>query len=152
MQKGEIMNRSQKIAWFTLVACLTALTLSLTMVAAFYFIAGQPLRRALSGFSFIGLCGFSALALLIFRKEPGKVTFDERDVMIQKKAPLRAYTMFWFLFVLSAMVPFFIMGPEGAISIKYLPAMVFGGMFTVMLVQSIVTLEQYGRGGKDKQT
>ncbi|MBN1803962.1 MAG: hypothetical protein JW837_01805, partial [Sedimentisphaerales bacterium] len=80
--------------------------------------------------------------------EPGKVSFDERDLLIYRKASLGAYYIFWFLFVLAAMVPFFILGPKGTISVKYLPAMVFAGMITVTVVESIVTLEEYGRSGK----
>jgi len=145
------MNRTQKIARFTLIACLTALTLSLMAVAIFYFVVGQPIHRALGGFGFIGICGLSALAPLIYKKDPGKVSLDERDVMIQKKASLRAYTIFWCLFVLAAMIPFFILGPKGTISVKYLPAMVFGGMFVVLLVQSIVMLEEYGWSDKGEE-
>jgi hypothetical protein len=34
-------------------------------------------------------------------------------------------------------------------TVNYLPWMVFGGMFIVMLVQALVTLQQYG--GTDKE-
>jgi hypothetical protein len=49
------------------------------------------------------------------------------------------------------MIPFFVLGPDGAVSVKYLAAMVFGGMVTVGLVQSIVTLEEYGWRNKDDE-
>lgn len=138
------MNRQQKIAKFTLIVTLAAITISVMAVGIFYFVAGMPIRRALSGFGFIGICGLAGLSPLLYRKECGKVDFDERDLLIQKKASLAAYSIFWFLFVLASMIPFFVLGPKGSISVKYLPAMVFGGMVTVMLVQSIVTLEEYG--------
>jgi hypothetical protein len=145
------MNRTQKIAKFNLITCLTALTLSLITFVVFYFIVGQPIHRARGGFGFIGICGFSALAPLIYKKNPGKVSFDERDVIIQKKASLGAYSIFWALFVLAAMIPFFILGPKGTISVKYLTVMVFGGIFVVILVQSIITLEEYGWSDKGDQ-
>ncbi len=44
-----------------------------------------------------------------------------------------------------------ILGPDGKISVKYLAAMVFAGMTVVTLVQSIVTLEQYGWRNKDHE-
>jgi len=144
------MNRAQKIARFSLIVILIALTLSVMAVGVLYFVVGLPIQRALGGFAFIAICGFSGLAPILYKKERGKVSFDERDLLIQKKASLRAYTIFWFLFVLAAMIPFFILGPKGTISVKYLPAMVFGGMITVMLVQSIVTLEEYGWRAKEK--
>jgi hypothetical protein len=34
------------------------------------------------------------------------------------------------------------------VSVKYLCGMVFGGMFVVILVQSLVTLQEYGWRGK----
>ena len=145
------MNRWQKIAWFTLVMLVLALVLSLIAVSVLYFGFGLPLRRAAGGFGFIGLMGFSGLAPLLFRKDKQEVQLDEKDLLIKRKAMLAAYWGFWPLFVLAAMAPFFIYGPDGMVSVKYLCWMVFGGAFVVMLVQSIVTLEEYGwRGEREK--
>jgi hypothetical protein len=116
-----------------------------------YFAIGLPMHRALGGFGFIGICGFMGLSPFLYKKDSGKVSFDERDHLIQRKAILGAYSIFWFLFVMAAMVPFFILGPEGTISVKYLPAMVFGGMITVTLVQSLVTLNAYGWNNKGEE-
>ena len=138
------MNRAQKIARFSLIVILIALTLSVIAVGVLYFVVGLPIQRALGGFGFIAICGLTGLSPLLYKKERGKVNFDERDFLIHKKASLAAYSIFWFLFVLASMIPFFVLGPKGTISVKYLPVMVFGGMVTVMLVQSIVTLEEYG--------
>jgi hypothetical protein len=138
------MNRWQKIAWFNLIVIITALILSITAVGLLYFAVGLPIHRALGGFGFIGICGIMGLSPLIYKKQPGKVSLDERDLLIHRKASLGAYSIFWLLFVLAAMIPFFILGHTGTISVKYLPAMVGGGMITVTLVQSIVTLEEYG--------
>jgi len=148
------MNRTQKIARFNLVVILISLILSLTAIFILYFAVGLPLQRALVGFGigFIGIFGLTAFSPLLYKKESGKVSFDERDLLIQRRASLRAYTIFWFLFVLAAIVPFFILGPKGTISVKYLPAMVFGGMITVLLIQSIVTLEEYGWKSEGEQS
>ncbi len=146
------MNREQKTARFSLIVILIALTLSVIAVGVLYFVVGLPIRRALGGFAFIAICGLMGLAPILYKKERGRVSFDERDLLIQKKATLRAYTIFWVLFILAAMILFFILGPKGTISVKYLPAMVLGGMVTVMLVQSIVTLEEYGRRGKGEKS
>jgi len=146
------MNRAQKIARFSLIVILIALTLSVIAVGVLYSVVGLPIQRALGGFGFIGICGFSGLAPILYKKERGKVSFDERDHSIHRKAWLAAYSIFWFLFVLAAMIPFFVLGPKGTISVKYLPAMVFGGWVTVMLVQSIVTLEEYGWRDKGEKS
>lgn len=138
------MNRAQKIAWFSLIMLTLALGLSFIAVNVLYFGFGQPMRRAAGGFGFIGIMGLSALAPVLFKKDKGKVELDERDLLIKNKATLAAYCGFWSAFVIAAMVPFFIYGPDGVVSVKYLCGMVFGGMFIVILVQSLVTLQEYG--------
>jgi len=138
------MNRAQKTARFNLIVILTALSLSTIAVGVLYFVVDLPMRRAVGGFGFIGICGLMGLSPLLYKKEGGKVSFDERDLMIMRNASLGAYSIFWFLFVLAAMIPFFVLGPKGMVSVKYLAAMVFGGMIIVVLVQSVITLEAYG--------
>lgn len=146
------MNRWQKIARFTLIMLGLALLLSLVAVSVAYFGFGLPLRRAVGGFGFIGVLGFAALAPVLFKKEKGKVELDERDLLIKKKAMLAAYSSFWVLFVLATMIPWFIIGPKGTITVNYLPWMVFAGMFVVTGVQAIVTLEQYGWRDKGEKS
>jgi hypothetical protein len=145
------MSRLQRIARFNLIVILIALGLSTIAIGVAYLVAGMPIQRALGGFGFIGICGLTALSPILYKKEQGNVDFDERDLLIQRRASLGAYTIFWALFVLAAMIPFFVLGPDGAVSVKYLAAMVFGGMVTVGLVQSIVTLEEYGWRNKDDE-
>ena len=142
------MNRAQKIAWFTLVMQVLALVLSLTAVSVLYFGFGLPLRRAVAGFGFIGVMGFAGLAPLIFKKAKDDMKLDERDLLIRRKVMLAAYWSFWPLFVLAAMAPFFVLGPDGKVGVWYLAWMVFGGMFYVTLIQAIATLQEYG--WKDK--
>jgi hypothetical protein len=138
------MNRAQKIARFNLIVILTALVLSAIAVSILYFVAGLPMRRAAGGFGFIGICGLMGLSPFLYKKKGDKVSFDERDLMIMRNASLGAYSIFWFLFVLAAMIPFSVLGPKGMVSVKYLAAMVFGGMIIVVLIQSVITLGAYG--------
>jgi len=145
------MNRLQKIAWFTLAMQALALVLSLTAVAVFYFGFGLPLRRAVAGFGFIGVMGFAGLSPLIFKKGKDDMKLDERDLLIKRKVMLAAYWSFWPLFVLAAMAPFFVLGPDGKVSVWYLAWMVFGGMFYVTLIQAIATLQEYGWGDKENE-
>jgi hypothetical protein len=139
------MNRWQKIAWFSLIMVTLGFGLSLISVGVLHFGYGLPMGRAAGGFGFIGIMGLSALAPLLFKKDKDKVRMDERDLLIKNKATMAAYCGFWPVFVIAAMAPFFIYGPAGVVSVKYLCGMVFGGMFIVILVQSIVTLQEYGR-------
>lgn len=50
------------------------------------------------------------------------------------------------------MIPWFIIGPKGTITVNYLPWMVFGGMFFVALVDAVVTLEEYGWSEKGEKS
>ena len=144
------MNRAQKMAWLMVVTTIVAFLISCVMVAILAAKSGFP--KALGGFFLVGLAGIGGLGHLIFKKDKGQVKFDERDLMIKRKASLRAYSIFWFLFVLAAMIPFFVLGPNGTISVRVLPAMVIIGMVVVMLVQSIVILEEYGRRDKGEKS
>ena len=142
------MNRIQKMAWFNLIVISLALGLSVIAFSIGYFIFGVPAHQAAAGFAFIGIMGFCGLSPILFRKGKSKVQFDERDTAIQRKAVIVAYSFFWLLFVAAAMIPWFIIGPNGTITVNYLPWMVFGGMCVVMLLQSIVTLNEYGWRGE----
>ena len=145
------MNRMQKIAWFNLIAVSLALGLSVVVFSIGYFIFWVPARQVAAGFGFMGIMGFCGLSPVLFRKDKSKVQFDERDTAIQRKAVGFAYAIFWVLFVAAAMIPWFIIGPNGTITTNYLPWMVFGGMCVVMLLQSIVTLNEYGWRAKDNE-
>ena len=145
------MNRQQKIAWFNLVVVSLALGPSVAAFSIGYFVFGATAQQSAAGFAFCGILGLSGLTPFLFRKDKSKVQFDERDLMINLKAGIVAYAIFWLLFVAAAMVPWFIIGPDGMITVNYLPWMVLGGFCTVQLLQSIVTLRQYGwRGDGDK--
>jgi len=150
LKRINIMNRVQKIAWFTLVMLALAVAMSVAAFSMAYFILDLPARRAACGFGFIGIMGFSGLAPLLFRKDKQKVKLDVRDLLIKRKAMLAAYWSFWPLFVLAAMAPFFVLGPDGKVGVLYLAWMVFGGMFYVTLIQAIVTLQEYGWKNKEK--
>lgn len=143
-KENKVMNRQQKIAWFSLIVIALALVLSVTTFSIGFFILDVPARKASAAFAFMGITGLIGLTPFLFKKDKGKVELDERDLQITRNAMLAAYSAFWVLFVAAAMVPWFIIGPGGSITVNYLPWMVFGGMFVVMLIQSIVYLEEYG--------
>ena len=144
------MNRFQKLAWFTLIVILIALTLSAIAVSVLYFVVDLPMQRALGGFGFMGITGLIGLSPVLYKKERGKVSFDERDELINYRAVLAAYSVFWLVFTAACMIPWSIIGPSGSISVNVLPIMLFGIGITLALVHSLVILIQYGRGIKEK--
>ncbi len=139
------MNRYQKMAWFTLIMLGLALGLSITAMLVLRFAVGMSWRASMAGFGFIaimGFIGFSRSGPSFFKKD--KRGLDERDLLIKQKAMVAAYWSFWPVFVLAAIVPLFVYGPDGMVSVHYLCWMVFGGMYWVFLIYSIAILNEYG--------
>ncbi len=146
------MNRAQKIARFNLMVISTALTLSVIAIAVTYLFVGLPIQRAFGGFGFMGICGLMGLSPFLYKKERDKVSLDERDVLINYRAVLVAYSVFWLVFTAACMIPWSIIGPSGSISVNVLPIMLFGIGITLMLVHSLVILIQYGRRDKGEKS
>ena len=143
------MNKWQKMARFTLIMLGLALGLSVTAVLVLRFAVGMSWRASMAGFAFIAIMGFSRIRPSFFKKD--KRGLDERDLLIKQRAMLAAYWSFWPLFVLAAMAPFFVYGPDGKVSVLYLAWMVFGGMYWVFLIYSLTILNEYGCRDKDNE-
>ncbi len=146
------MNRSQKIARFNVIVILTALILSGIAVSVLYFFVDLPIRGAFGGFGFMGITGLMGLSPFLYKKERDKVSLDERDQLINYRAVLAAYSVFWLIFTAACMIPWWIIGPSGSISVNVLPIMLFGIGMTLMLVHSVVILIQYGRRDKGEKS
>ena len=102
------MSAMQQFAWFSLA--VIALTL-VAVLALFPFLG----KGALGGFGVLGFIGFGAL---FFRKKPGQVLTDERDHLIQRRSWVLAYSLFWVVFVLAAVVlSALVYGQEGAVPV-----------------------------------
>ena len=139
------MNRLQKMAWSLVITISLGFVLSCIAVAILYVKVGMP--RALAGFAFMGLAGLGGFSPLIFRKDKGKVTFDERDKKIKRIAALSGFATSYLFVGLVCMVPFSILGPKAMISVRWLPLIFGGAAISMFFVHSVVTLIGYGRGG-----
>ena len=136
------MNRLQKIAWYKIIVIAVAGILTICTVAALNHSYGASHARG--GLGCLGLLGFLGLADRLFRKSSNKTDFDERDLSIQRKATVIAYSVFWVLWVVGSMMLWVIKKPGGSITVEVLPLMVLAGMIIVTLVQSVAILIQYG--------
>jgi uncharacterized membrane protein YccF (DUF307 family) len=148
-KRRTVMNRAQKMAWMFLVTTSLALSLSGAGVAVLYFIIGMP--KALAGLGFMGIAGLGGLAPAIFRKERGKVDFDERDAAIHAKAAMAGFVTAFLLTGLACMLPFFILGPHAVIQVKLLPMTFMVAGISHYLVWSLVTLGQYSWRDKENE-
>ncbi len=134
------MNQAQKIARFNLKVIAVSIPLSLLTVAV-SLIASQ-IAITLVGFSFLSIAALIlALSPLFFKKEPGRVSFDERDAIIEKKAYTVGYCTLWCIFIAACTIPTFTVSSIPTVA---LPAVLAVALVSVKLVESIAILTQYG--------
>lgn len=143
------MNRWQKIAWFNLIVIAICVVLAAGMTTIYAFQHGFP--SALGGTGFLGFACLIALGPFLFRKRKDQVAFDERDVMIERRAVRCGTTVAYFYFVIVCIVTWLVVGFDSKVSAGVLPMLVVGGFLVVNIVQSIVTLVEYRRGGMSGQ-
>jgi len=110
---------------------------------------------AAQDFNFFTLCCLDGIVLAMDSltiqqkmRRKNKVTFDERDEIIHKKAALAGYIGVWLYFVTACVVPWWLVGPKGTVSANILPIILIGGIIAFSIVQSLAILIQYGLGGK----
>ena len=131
----------EKQAWFMMIVFLATMGLFGGSVLIFGW-----LEALLGTMGFYGLAGGAGL---IGRREKkaGKTVLDERDTAIERAANLVGYSVFWLVFVLVVMAPFFIYGPDHIIMIKAGPftlTIVFA-MMIVYTVRALAIIVQYRR-------
>jgi hypothetical protein len=141
------MNRAYKIARFTVIVILTSCLLSGVACLILYLKLGLP--KASAGVAFMGISGLAGFAGLIYKKDEDQVVCDERDVEINRRAALAGFGTAYLVMGLACMLPFFVLGPNGTLSVQWLPMIFMGAGLSHYLVYSIAILEQYGKGAND---
>ncbi|HUW20006.1 MAG TPA: hypothetical protein VMW16_11960 [Sedimentisphaerales bacterium] len=143
------MNRAQKMAWLFVIAISSGVLVSSVAVGVLALKVGMP--KAFAGLGFMGIAGLGGLGPLIFKKDRGKVTRDERDGLINQRAALASFALSYLFVGLACMIPFSILGPTATISAIWLP-MIFGGAGIVaFFVHSVAILLQYGWRNKENE-
>ncbi|MHC4455810.1 MAG: hypothetical protein ACYS0I_01780 [Planctomycetota bacterium] len=143
------MNREQKVALSCVVTILAAVVASTVAIIILYRRVGMP--EALKGLAFMGFSGIGCLSIFIFKKEKGKVTFDERDKLIQKRAGLAGFALSYLFVGLACMIPFCVMGGKALIRVRWLPQIFGGACFTFLFFYSITIFCEYGLGRKNHE-
>ena len=131
------MNRIQKMAWWMAIWVSAGIILAAIAVAVSHFIVGMPWSIARAGLGFVGIAGFGGLASMIFKKDPGKVTCDERDRLLNNRAAIAAFASAYLVTGLACMLPFFILGPEATVSVVWLPDIFMAAGLTTFLPRTI---------------
>lgn len=142
---GDTLNRVQKIARFMVINITVSIVLSLIAGGLLYLKCGD-IKAASAGLAFMGLIGLSGFTPIIFKKDDGAVEFDERDVLINRKAAIAGFASAYLFVGLACMLPYAVMGTEATISVRWLP-LIFGGAGILnFYIHSVVILVLYGKG------
>ena len=143
------MNRVQKVAWSFVIATILAFIISCIAVVILYGKYGMP--KALMGFLFMFLYGLAGFSPIIFKKDPGKVTEDERDKIIHLKASRAAFAIF---FIATSLLTFvavpLLRGENGSIPIKELWFLFGIAAMPFWPAWSIMVLMLYGKDKSDE--
>jgi hypothetical protein len=83
------------------------------------------------------------------RKGKKKISFDERDQLIHKRAVMVAYVVLWLYFVTACVIAWCIVGPHGTVSVNAMPLTLLGGLVIFTTVQGLASVIQYGRGDRN---
>jgi hypothetical protein len=145
--RRKVMNRVQKTAGLLVVTISLGVTLSIAATSLLYVRLGMP--RAWAGLAFLAVAGLGGLGPLVFKKDKGSVTCDERDRIINRRAALAAFTAAYLFVGLACMLPFFVLGPDGSISVTWLPMIFMGAGLITFFIHSAAILVQYGWRDKD---
>lgn len=131
------MGRHQRHAWFKLsvVAAAVIAALSLSLIGG--------LRVGAAGFAVMGLLG---LAPLFYRRRgQAAVMIDERDRLIQARASLTGFRIFWIVWVLSSVGLWAALRSREVVPVEVLPLTVLAGWALFTVIEASLTLVGYGR-------
>jgi uncharacterized membrane protein len=138
------MNRVLKYAWYQLIVTIAA-----TLFATVVLLIAAKYWRGKEFSAVIPFCLFVFVHLyrVIFPLKPGEIAFDERDVNIKNRATRISFTIFWYVFALSCLIPILVIG-NGSIHVMYLGGVLLGAAILIRITWTIAVIVQYGRGGK----
>ena len=148
------MNRAQEESWIWLFLGLPCFLIPGGVAVFIAYDKGISLAPVFMFASVVIWGGLFWLFPFIcdkLRKGKRKVSFDERDQLIHKKAVMAAYVALWLYFVAACVIAWCIVGPHGSISVNVMPLTLLGGLITFTSAQSLTTLIQYGWKGKDNE-
>jgi len=146
------MNRTQRGASFTL-GISSLLLIFLAIIFWAMFAPGDKLTGTGLVKLWLGIVVLFMMISLFFvfrRQSPAEPAADERDHLIKRNAVLASFISVWVLLAIEAVLPFALVGDDGAIPVVLLPIINTAVLLAAMLVYSAAVLIQYGWGGKNE--
>jgi hypothetical protein len=108
-----------------------------------HFLTGSPKVLYAAAIPWFGL-PLSGLICLFIPKEKGTIIRDERDLMIRKNAAHAGFIGAFLFTCVACMTPFFVLGPDAAISVKWLPHIWIGTFIAQYFFYSLTIIFEYG--------
>jgi uncharacterized integral membrane protein len=135
----------QKLAWFNLTVFAGAVVSYAIAVPLLAWYFHRTLAAAsLPSLGMFGLCGFWGFGDLIC--SPRKL--DERETLINQRAMMTGFVLFWLVWVLSCMGVWAVLTyirHQDVVPVILLPILVFAGGIVCVVTRAIATLVQYKR-------
>lgn len=138
------MNRAQKIAWFNLIMMLLG--------TAMVFLSGfMDLPHLVGAIELVVVFVLVFTSPVFFRKKPGRVSFDERDAIINQRATLIGSCAAFGAIGGQILVKLMGVGLEGSIRMYEVILIYISCLICLIVARSVAILVQYGwRGGGNK--
>ena len=139
------MNKTQKISWFNLIMML----LGSAMV---FLTAFMELPHLVAVVELVVVFTLVFISPVFFRKKPGRVSFDERDAIINQRAMLVGSCAAFGCIGGQILVKLMGIGLEGSVRIYEVIALYIGGLICLVVAKSVAILVQYGWAGKGEKS
>ena len=149
------MNKTKEVSWFYFFLGLACFLIPGGVAVFIVYDKGVSF---LPVFMFAGIVIWFGLFWLFpftfgkLGKGKKKVSFDERDQLIHKKAVMAGYVALWLYFVAACVIAWCIVGPRGSISVNVMPLTLLGGLVIFTFVQGLACLIQYGQTDKGEKS
>ena len=146
------MNKFQRETWFMLLLVVPIWAICGQLPILLIYMEGPKFLHLFSFACATIVGGLSWLFVLLFNrkwKRKEKIEFDERDKLILARSTLTGYVVLWIYFIAACIYVWLTAAPDRSISVNVMPIVIVEGIAVFIFVQSVTTLIQYGRGGKN---
>ena len=146
------MNKAQRAAWIVLLLVVPVWAICGQLPVLLIYLEGPSFLHLFSFACATIIGGLSWLLLLFFNrkwKRKAKIEFDERDKLILIRSTLAGYVVLWIYFIAACIYVWLTASPDRYISVNVMPIVIVEGIAVFIFVQSITSLIQYRRVGKN---
>ena len=150
------MNKTQKGAWVSLIISLLFIAINIWAISTSNFsnfnLTDFEQRTSRGLPMWLGfIVAVAAVVFMRKKQSPAETGSDERDELIKRRAVLVSFIAVWVLLIIACVIPRFIVGRDGSISVSILPLIVLGIVLIVLSIYSVAVLVQYGRREKNHE-